>query len=191
MVDGREVAVDVAAQDVAEAVAEPLVAGDGPMRALAGAVGVAVVDETALEERLAHGAQRVVDHSVAERRGGDDAVLGVEDFDRLVAPRAVAATRKRALQAQDFLLEVGEEGGDAGLGPFAGSRAERSGTQGGEGGDGVEEVVGLSRHRGVLRSAWVERSGVGRGHPPARARWVFLQAPTLRPVSSRARAACS
>ena len=88
MVDGREVAVDAAAQDVAEAVAEPLVAGDGPVRTLAGAVGVAVVDEAALEQRLAHRAEGVVDHPVAEGGGGDDAVLGVEDFDGLVAARA-------------------------------------------------------------------------------------------------------
>ena len=48
MIDGREVAVDVAAQDVAEPVAEPLAAGHRAVRALVGAVGVAVVDEPTL-----------------------------------------------------------------------------------------------------------------------------------------------
>ena len=148
VVDGREVAVDVAAQDVTEAVAEPLVAGHGPVRALAGAVGVAVVDESAPEEGLGHRTEGVVDHAVAEGGGGDDAVLGIEDFDGLVATGAVAAGLQLAFQSQDLLLEVREEGGDAGLGPLAGGGVQGGGMQGGEGGDGVEEVVGLSGHGG-------------------------------------------
>ena len=66
VVDGGEVAVDVAAQDVPEAVAELLVAGHRSVGALPLAVGVAVVDEAALKDGFAHRAEGVVDHAVAE-----------------------------------------------------------------------------------------------------------------------------
>ena len=52
VIDRREVAVDVAAQYVAVTVAPAFVARDGAMRALALAVGVAVIDEAALEQRV-------------------------------------------------------------------------------------------------------------------------------------------
>ena len=58
------------------AVAPAFVCVDGAMRALALAVGVAVVDEAALEERRDHRAQRVVHDAVAERRGGDQRGFG-------------------------------------------------------------------------------------------------------------------
>ena len=149
MVDGGEVAVDVAAQDMAETVAEPLVAGDGPVRALAGAVGVAVVDEAALEEGLGDRAEGVVDHPVAERRGGDDAVLGVEDLDGLVAPGAGSGRSKaRVPGAGPPSPGSARKAATPGLVALAGGRAQGGGMQGREGGDGVEEVVGLPWHEG-------------------------------------------
>jgi hypothetical protein len=51
------------------------------MRALADAVGVAVVDEVALEDRLDRAAQGVVDDAVAEWRRRNDAPLGFQNFD--------------------------------------------------------------------------------------------------------------
>ena len=91
VVDGREVAVDVAAQHMGMTVAEALVTGHGAVRAFADAVGVAVEHEAVLEDGLADGAEGVMHHAVAKRRGGDDAVLGVEDLDLLVAAGPVAA----------------------------------------------------------------------------------------------------
>ena len=60
-------------------------------RCAALAVGVARVDEAALEQGLTDCAEGVVHHPVAEGGGGDDAMLGVEDFDGLVTARRAAA----------------------------------------------------------------------------------------------------
>ena len=53
--------------------------GHRPVRALADAVGVAVGDEAALEERLDDVAQRVVDHPIAKGRGADLAPFRLVD----------------------------------------------------------------------------------------------------------------
>ena len=81
VIDGREVAEDVAPQHVPETVAELFVARHGPMSSLADAVGVAVVDESAVEQRLAHGAPRVMDHPVAKWGRGDNSVFWIEYLD--------------------------------------------------------------------------------------------------------------
>ena len=125
MIDGGEVAVDVAAQNVTEAIAELLVARDSAVGALALPVGVGVVDEAALEDGLRDRAEGVVDHPVAEQRGRDHAVVGVEDLDHRVTPRPVAARPEFPLQAEDLLLQIGEEGGRAGLGTLVFGRSER------------------------------------------------------------------
>ena len=54
----RESSVDGAAQDTAVAVAESLVARDGAVRSLADPVRIAIVNEAALEDRPAYGAER-------------------------------------------------------------------------------------------------------------------------------------
>ena len=168
VVDGREVAVDVAAEHVPEAVAELLVAGDGPVRPLPDAVRVAVVDEAPLEDRLADLAEGVVHDPVAERRGRDEPVLRVEHLDDRVTPRPVHAAREFAFEAEDLSLEVREEGGDAGFRPLPLRRTQRRRPERGEGGDRPQTGRGL----------W-------------RARSAFIQAPIGRPVSSSERAAYS
>ena len=91
VVYGGGVAVDVAAEHVPEAVAELLVAGDRTVRALPLPIGVAVEDESALEDRLAHRTEGVVDDAVAEGRRRNHAMFGVEDFDYGIAAGLVAA----------------------------------------------------------------------------------------------------
>ena len=62
-----------------------LITRDGAMRALAHPIGIAVIDEAALEERRHHRAQRVVNDAIAKRRGGHPAALGLHDFEFNVA----------------------------------------------------------------------------------------------------------
>ena len=50
VIDRRKIAVDIASENVPESIAERLVAGDGAVRSLALAIGVAVMDEPALED---------------------------------------------------------------------------------------------------------------------------------------------
>ena len=82
----------------------------------------------------------MVDDAVAERRGGDHAVLRVE-VDGRVAARTVAPGREFALRAQDLGLGAGEERRRPRLRALA-----RRGAQGGEGGDGAEQVTRLRGH---------------------------------------------
>ena len=109
MVDGWEIAVEVASEHMAEPVLERLVTGDGPMRALSRAVGVAVMDEAPLEKRFRNGAEGMMNDPVPEGSGGDHPVLGVDDFEGLAAARPIGPATKFPLWTQDFLLRIGEE----------------------------------------------------------------------------------
>ena len=146
VVDGWEVAVEVATQHRRVAVAEALVAGHRPVRALAEAVGVAVEDEAALEDGLDDRAQRMVHHPVPERGGGDRARLGVADGDFHIAPRPPRAREQLAFEAQDLRFQIGEKGCHAGLPPLAPCRALRRRLQGRERGDARKEAVNRTRH---------------------------------------------
>jgi hypothetical protein len=75
MVERRKVLHDVAPQHVAKAPRPGLQLIDGAVRPLAGPVGVAVREETGLEERLNDIAQCVVHDSVAEWCGADASQL--------------------------------------------------------------------------------------------------------------------
>ncbi len=140
VIDRRKVAIDVAAQHLAEAVSEALVAGDGPVGPLAQAVGVAVVDEALLEERPDDGAQGVVDHPVGKGRGGDVSGLGVVNRDLDIAARAPGPRLEVSLQSEQLRLQPGHEGRRPGFRPLAADRAPGRGVQGGEAGDPVEQV---------------------------------------------------
>ena len=124
------------------------VARDGPVRPLRHAVRVAVVDEAALEDRLADLAEGVVYHAVAERRGGDEPVLGVEHLDDRVAPGPVPTRREFPFEAEDLRLQVREEGGHAGFGPLPLRRAQSRRPERGEGGDRLKQVAGSGGHGG-------------------------------------------
>ena len=89
MIDRREVLDDVRAQHVAVPLGEALQPIDGPVRALALAVGVAVRDEQALEAGLDDVAQRVVHHPVAKADGADLAPLRVLDVEVDVTARPI------------------------------------------------------------------------------------------------------
>jgi hypothetical protein len=100
MIDRGEVAEDVGAQHVSVVVAVALVDADRGVRALARPIGERVADEAGLEDRVNYGAQRVVHHTVAEWRGGDEALLRIVHENLDVAAGAVAAVKQLALQAQ-------------------------------------------------------------------------------------------
>ena len=71
----------VALQHIAEAAGELLAAVQGAVGALAHPVGIAVVDEAALEDRLDDVAQGMVHHPVAKGRGADQPPLGLVDVE--------------------------------------------------------------------------------------------------------------
>ena len=79
MVDAGKELAHIALQDVAVAAGILLAAIQGAVRAFADPVGVAVVDEAALKERLDHVAQGVVHDPVAKGRGADQPPLGLVD----------------------------------------------------------------------------------------------------------------
>ena len=172
VVDRREIAVDVAAQHMAEAVAERLVSAYGAVRAPALAVGIAVVDEAALEQGFAHRVQRLVHHPVAKRRGGDDPALRIVDRKLLVAPRQVGAIQELMFEAQYLRLQVREKGGGTGARPLSPHGAYGRRVQGIEARDALKEVVFLpwhcgfsARRRSCVRSrrARAPRAGTGAG----------------------------
>ncbi len=53
-----------------------LVGLDCPMRSLADPIGERMIDESALEDRLHHGAERMMDDAVAKRRRRDESLFG-------------------------------------------------------------------------------------------------------------------
>ena len=110
VVDRREELLDVALQDVAVAAGERRAAVEGAVRALADAVGVAVGDEAALEDRLDEVAQRVVDDAVAERRGGNQAALGFVDVERDVRAGAVSVREQLFLKLEEVVFQAVLEG---------------------------------------------------------------------------------
>ena len=104
MIDGGKIAVDVAAQHMRVAVAVMLVGGDGPVRALARAVGVGVADETRLENRRHHAAKRVMHDAVAERRRRNDALFRLAHQDFHIAARLVGSRLQLAFEPQQLAL---------------------------------------------------------------------------------------
>ena len=126
------------------------------------------MDESAVEERFAHGAEGMVHHAIAERSGGDDAMLGVAYFDGLVAAWTITAAAQLALQKEHLRFQVSEKRGRSRLATFTPGGTQCGATQRGEGGYGVKQVM-------MFTWAWC----------------ALLQAPIRRPVASTARAACS
>ena len=119
VIDRREVPEHVAAQDMGIKVPVPLIGLNGAVRAFAGPVGKAVIDEAALEDRGDHITDGVMHDPVAERRRRYDPVLGIEELDLHIPSRPVGAVRQCTFKRQAFFFEIGEEGGRAGLAAFA------------------------------------------------------------------------
>ena len=111
VVDGGEELLHVAREHVAVTAGELLAAVQRGVGALADAVGVAVVDEAALEDGFDHVAQGVVHHAVAEGRCADEAALGFVDEEAGVAAGPVAVLDQLRLDRQQVLAGVLLEGG--------------------------------------------------------------------------------
>ena len=144
VVNGREIAIDVAAQDMLEAVPKFLITRDGAMRPLALPVCVTVMDEAPLEQRSADCTKCVMNDPIPKRRWGDDAMFGIKNLDRPVAARPVASALQLPLKAQDFLFQIGEERCCPQFRPLVSDRPQASGMQGGKGRDSVKQIPFLA-----------------------------------------------
>ena len=103
MVDGREKLADITLQHVRVAPGKFLRAIDCAVGALANPVGIAVMDEAPLPDRLDHLAQGMVDHPVSKRRSGDQAALRLMDVEAVVLPRLVGLALSVHLAAPGVL----------------------------------------------------------------------------------------
>jgi hypothetical protein len=94
VVHRREKLRHVGLQDVAAAAGEVLAAVHGRVGVFALATGVGVGQEGALEERLQHLSQGVVDDAVAVRGGADLPRLGLADDEGAIRPGLIALRRQ-------------------------------------------------------------------------------------------------
>jgi hypothetical protein len=83
------------------------------------AVGEGIGNETPLEHRLDDLAERVVNHPVAERRGGAETALRFVDEEAGVGAGAIAPGAKFLLEGEEVLLQAVLKRGDAGVAAFA------------------------------------------------------------------------
>lgn len=157
MIDRRKVFLDIQFQDARVPRASAPGVGQGFVSPEARAAGERVGNKAAFEDRLYDIRQSVVHHAVPERRGGDEARLGVDDAEGAVGTRPVGSAGELALEAVQFGFEIGQECGDIG------SRLLASGGAAG----GVEKVG--------------QRGEFG----PQRVHCAFLHPPIMRPISSR------
>lgn len=132
------------------------------MRAHPGAARKRIARESALKNRLQHPRERVVYHPVAERRRGNLPGLGIENRERAVAPRPVAAFDQLAPQLHQLGFQVHPEGRHVRALPFPGPGCLRRRQQVGEAGQ-YRPQAAHSLH--ALAAA-------------------LLQPPTIRPISS-------
>ena len=100
MIDGGEELHYVAAQRIPVAAGEPLAAVERAMGPFAGSVGVAVRNESRLEQGFDDVAERMVHHAVPERCGAYAPVLGFVDLEVGVVPWRVAALDQCGLKVQ-------------------------------------------------------------------------------------------
>jgi hypothetical protein len=89
-----------------------LVALDRGLDPIPGAAGIGVEDKSAAQRRLDKIHHRVMNHAVAERRGGDDARLAFINAEEAVA-RAVLGARELALQREELMFQIEAERGHA------------------------------------------------------------------------------
>ena len=101
------------------AVAEPFVTRNRPVGPFALTIGVAVVDETALEEGFDDPTEGVMDDTVPKRHRGHRAAFGFANLDGLVPARTVAPAYEFPLQAQNLRLQIGQKRCYARFGSFS------------------------------------------------------------------------
>ena len=85
------------------------------MRPFTSPVRVAVMNKAALEDRFANRAKGMMNDAVAERGGGNDPVLRIENLNLLVTAGAIAPTLELALQLEHFPFKVGKNAATPGL----------------------------------------------------------------------------
>jgi len=119
VIDGRKIQVDIASQHVFVVVPPTFVPVHGAVRALGFAIGVAVVNEAAVEQRRNDFAKRMMDDTVAKRCGGNQAGLWIMHLDFDETARPPGAVVQFALQAQQVALQSGRECGGTRLAAFA------------------------------------------------------------------------
>src|SRR5207245_1163895 len=91
---------------------DAIAAVDRGMAALAGAVGVAVVDEAALEDWPDDVAQRVMHDPIPEGGGADETRLGAWDGEGAVFAGLIGVVEQLVLEAEQLALEVEVEADD-------------------------------------------------------------------------------
>ena len=106
MVDGGKELLDIALQHIAMAAGEVLAAVQRPMGAFAHAVGVGVVDEAALEERLHNIAERMVHHPITKGRGRNQPPLGFVDGEAGIGAGAIGFFGQFGLDLQQILRRI-------------------------------------------------------------------------------------
>ncbi len=106
MINAGEIFAHVALENVATAAGELDEALEGAVGAVAGAVGVAIGDEAALDGGHDDVAEGMVDNAVPVGGSGDEARLGVEDAEGAVATRSVGVGLELLLEAEEVAFEV-------------------------------------------------------------------------------------
>ena len=119
MIDRRKELAQVALQNAAVATGESLAVVQRRMGAFAHPVGVGILNERLLKDRLNNAHQCVMDHPVAEGSGRDQAMLGVADMEGIVRTMVVALGLQFLLQAEEIFLQIELESGHVWLPPLA------------------------------------------------------------------------
>ena len=112
MVNARKELADIAGQDVTKTARELCGAVECFVSALADAVGIRIDDERSLEDGFDDIAQRVVNDAVAERRGGNQAILGIMDVKTVILARLVGFILQFTLKLQQVVFQSVFERGD-------------------------------------------------------------------------------
>ena len=107
MIDARKELANVALQNELIMPRPALRLLDGSVGAFADTIGVAVADERGFERGLDHAHQRVMHHTINERRRADQTTLRVVNQEGSIAARLVTAIGQRALQCEENGLDVG------------------------------------------------------------------------------------
>ena len=111
MVDAGEELPDIAFQDVLILPGVVLVALNGFVRAFTLTIGITVINERPLKQRLYDIAYRMMDNPVPKRRCADEALFGVVDVKGTVGAWTVGLFPQLLFQSKQPFLEVHLEGG--------------------------------------------------------------------------------
>ena len=122
-------------------VAKTLIAHHRAVRALSRAVGIAVEDEPALEQRTAHRVQRMMDDAIAKRGGGYDPMLRFKHLNLPVASGSVGSISELLFKPQHLELLTGEKRRYIAPDAFSFGSPVRCFQEGSERGDPVKKIT--------------------------------------------------